>query len=445
MKNRRLVHAIAATVPSALLLYAYSTGPEPRYTGAPGDDKLACSTSGCHASSVPLNGGGGNVKVNFPGGLTYTPGVAQTLNIVITDAQARLYGFQMTARLESNLTNGQAGDFTPGAQQIVICDNNDLKRPAGCPANIPVQFIEHSNPFRTNSISVQWTPPATNVGNVHIYVAANAANGDGNNTGDHIYTADYVLTPQTAGPPTISLVQSAGAFNPAAGLASGTWLEIYGSNLADTIREWAGSDFTGARAPTSLANVSVTVNGIPGYVDYVSSGQVNVQAPEDSATGSVDIQLTKNGVKSNSMTMQKKATAPALLAPASFNIDGRQWAVAQFSDQTFVGKPGLISGVSFRPAKPGETIVFYGVGWGPVTPATPAGTIAAGSTSLATPVTFRFGSTAVTPSYAGLAPNFVGLYQFNVVVPSIAPGDVALAVDAGGTPLSQNLFITIGQ
>ena len=35
-----------AVVPSAVLLYAYATGPDPRYTGAPGDNKLACAASG---------------------------------------------------------------------------------------------------------------------------------------------------------------------------------------------------------------------------------------------------------------------------------------------------------------------------------------------------------------------------------------------------------------
>ena len=35
-----------------------------------------------------------------------------------------------------------------------------------------------------------WTPPATAVGNITIYVAGNAANGNGNEQGDHIYTAN---------------------------------------------------------------------------------------------------------------------------------------------------------------------------------------------------------------------------------------------------------------
>src|SRR5512140_1921964 len=117
IKRSKFARAIVSIALPALLLYAYSGGPDVRHTAAPGDDPLACTTSGCHTGTA-LNGGGGSVAVNFPNGLTYTPGVPQTLAIVITDARARLYGFQMTARLESDLAKGQAGDFTAGAQQF---------------------------------------------------------------------------------------------------------------------------------------------------------------------------------------------------------------------------------------------------------------------------------------------------------------------------------------
>src|SRR5689334_14661127 len=108
MLKSRTMRVIVAMTPSIVLLYAYATGPEPRHTAAPGDDKLACTTAGCHTGTA-LNGGGGNVKIDFPGGQTYTPGAAQTFNIVITDPAARVFGFQITARLESNLSSGQAG------------------------------------------------------------------------------------------------------------------------------------------------------------------------------------------------------------------------------------------------------------------------------------------------------------------------------------------------
>jgi uncharacterized protein (TIGR03437 family) len=445
--TNRLVGTIAGVALSAVLIFAYATGPDPRHTGAPGDDPLACATSGCHTGTA-LNGGGGNVVVNFQNGQTYTPGAQQTFTIVVTDSRARVYGFQMTARLESNLSNGQAGDFTAGTQQIVLCDNGSQKVSRGCPSNAPVEFIEHNSPFHTNTISVQWTAPSTNVGNIHIYVAANAANGDGNNTGDHIYTANYTLTPPVimSNPPTISAVVSASGFNSNAGLASGTWLEIYGTNLSTTSRGWATSDFNGSNAPTSLDGVSVTVDGIPAYVDYVSPGQINVQAPDDPNTGAgIQVVVTNSAGQSNGFSMQKNIIAPAVLAPSSFNTQGHQWIVALHSDQSYVGKTGLISGLTFRPAKVGETIVIYGIGFGPVTPNAPAGVIATQATSLQTQPHFRFGQTPATLVYSGLAPNFVGLYQFNVTVPNVGAGDMQLNIDVGGVTLNQNCYITVTQ
>src|SRR5579864_1049763 len=108
-RTRKVVAGLVGTL-FAALLWAHAAGPEPRHTGAPGDDQLACATAGCHVGT-PLNGGGGNVVVNFANGLTYSPGAQQTFTIVVTDPTARVYGFQMTARLESDLANGQAGDF----------------------------------------------------------------------------------------------------------------------------------------------------------------------------------------------------------------------------------------------------------------------------------------------------------------------------------------------
>jgi uncharacterized protein (TIGR03437 family) len=43
------------------------------------------------------------------------------------------------------------------------------------------------------------------------------------------------------------------------------------------------------------------------------------------------------------------------------------------------------------------------------------------------------GSTVATPSYAGLAPNFVGLYQVNVTIPDDAPiGNIPVMVNLPG-------------
>ena len=81
----------------------------------------------------------------------------------------------------------------------------DFGQNQNCPATKPLAYVEHtqngSSRIQTGSQTYEfdWTPPATAVGNITIYVAGNAANGNGNEQGDHIYTANYTLTPAAAG------------------------------------------------------------------------------------------------------------------------------------------------------------------------------------------------------------------------------------------------------
>jgi uncharacterized protein (TIGR03437 family) len=48
-------------------------------------------------------------------------------------------------------------------------------------------------------------------------------------------------------------------------------------------------------------------------------------------------------------------------------------------------------------------------------------------------------------SYDGLAPNYVGLYQFNVTLPAVPPGNAALTFTLGTTVGTQALNIAVGQ
>jgi uncharacterized protein (TIGR03437 family) len=455
MQRNKIVAAKIAVGLAALavVIYAHAAGPDPGNTAAPGESAKACSQSGCHVGTA-LNGGGGSVQVSSSAGANYTPGQSQTLTVAITDSKAHVYGFQMSAR---NSSNGQAGDFTAGAQQIVICPDDSLKTGKACPAQFPIEYIEHSRPFQSSTITVQWTAPSSDIGPVTIYVAANAANGDTFDTGDHIYTATLKLTAANGGTgaankPAISPggVISASGFNPNAGIAPGTWVEIYGTNLATTpTRNWAGSDFKNNTAPTSLDNVSVSVGGVPAFVEYISESLVDVLIPDGIPLGDgVPVVLTNANGASDPVTVHTSATAPALLTlPFLFNVNGKQYVVAQFSDlSTYVGAPGLVNGLTSRPAKPGDIIVIYGIGFGGTAPKTPAGSISTGAALAPANIpTFRFGQTQAQVQFAGMTPGTVGLCQFNIKVPNVPPGDQPLNVDVAGASLNQNLFITIGQ
>lgn len=258
-------------------------------------------------------------------------------------------------------------------------------------------------------------------------------------------------------PPTITSVDSASAYGAYAYFASGSWLEIKGTNLADpndprltaavNPGQWTLSDFTGVNAPTVLDGVSVTINGKPAAVWYLSPGQLNVQAPEDSVTGNLAINVTNCLAESPAYPFAHQPLAPGLLAPSNYTANGTQYLVATFaSDGAYVLKTsvGASFGLASRPAKPGDMIIAYGVGFGDVTPTIPPGLIAQQGNALVNPVAFSFGQTPATLSYSGLAPNFVGLYEFYIQVPAgLANGDYQIMVTQNGTALPQKMYLTV--
>ena len=244
-------------------------------------------------------------------------------------------------------------------------------------------------------------------------------------------------------PPSITSVRSLSDFGGLPSFASGSWLEVKGSNFAVNSRAWAGTDFLGGLAPTNLDGTSVTIDNVAGFVSYISPQQVNVLAPADPFTGQVQIAATNCAGTSAAVSIQKNAVAPGLLAPGSFNANGKQYLAAQLPDgRTFVGSPG------YTPAHPGDQLSTVGVGFGPVNPATPIGTAAAGATSIAGLTMSFAGATGLAPaavSYAGLAPGAIGLYQFNFTVPSVTSGDYQVLVNVGGTPTQQVVYLTVQQ
>jgi uncharacterized protein (TIGR03437 family) len=152
--------------------------------------------------------------------------------------------------------------------------------------------------------------------------------------------------------------------------------------------------------------VTVSIGGTAAFIDYISPGQVNALISSDAPTSPVEVSITNAIGTSDGFPIYVNPTQPGLLALPSFT-DGQTFALPQ----------DAISGVPSRPALVGDTLIIYGVGFGPVTGGFTAGTIVTAQNSLTTPLQIMFGSTPVTPSYAGLAPSFTGLYQFNAVVP----------------------------
>src|SRR6266849_5483079 len=155
MPARKRIGAVGALGMVTALLFAHSSGPDARYTGAPGDQPAACATSGCHSEHAlpntngPLNVAGGFVTATFSEGANYTPGKPVTITVTVFDpakTNQQANGFQMTARLENNKANGQAGSFTPGNGSTVVCSDDRPRPRVGCLTAAPIEFIEQTQP-----------------------------------------------------------------------------------------------------------------------------------------------------------------------------------------------------------------------------------------------------------------------------------------------------------
>jgi len=210
-------------------------------------------------------------------------------------------------------------------------------------------------------------------------------------------------------------VESASAFGALSAISPGTWIEIYGANLAPKTRPWTMGDFAGNAAPTSLDGVKVTINGQAAFVSYISPGQVNAQAPSGLVPGAATVTVENATGTSAPYNTTVAAIEPGLLAAPANEVNEN---ITIF----------LPDGSKAQTVKPGDTIVLYGIGFGPTTPDVSAGQIATQPDKLQGQfeVVFDAADPALTGNttssdgqvtYAGHVPGTVGLYQFNVVVP----------------------------
>lgn len=153
------------------------TTPQAGKTGAPSEG--TCANSGCHTGST----GTGNVSIAYSGGGTYKADSTYTITVTVTDATAVKFGFELTAL---DASNAKAGNIT-------LTDLTHTSLPTSGGAVAGRQYVGHKNASSFNGWSFQWTAPSSDVGNVTFYYAGNGANGNGHDTGDHIYTGSATV------------------------------------------------------------------------------------------------------------------------------------------------------------------------------------------------------------------------------------------------------------
>lgn len=158
---------------------ASASGPSPSFTNAPGESNCTA----CHVD-FPVDSGTGSVRIaGVP--RIYYPGQQIPITITTSQEDGVVYGFQLTA-IDSE--GRPAGTWT-------LNDMNQTQIVEGFVGPNLRQYVEHTfagivpTTFGSKSWTVTWNAPSSKIGRVSFHAAGNAANGNGDTSGDFIYTA----------------------------------------------------------------------------------------------------------------------------------------------------------------------------------------------------------------------------------------------------------------
>lgn len=160
---------------------ANSSQPPIARTGAPGEGTCA----GCHGNASPpptisLTQNGQPLTIYTPGGSPVT------LTLTVSHPSLTLYGFQLT------VLSAQPGQENVPNQGLSTGGNPGITLQTGADGR---RYIAHQGVSTTGTWTFEWTPPATDVGPITWYIAANAVNGNGSTSGDAPGTATITLNP----------------------------------------------------------------------------------------------------------------------------------------------------------------------------------------------------------------------------------------------------------
>jgi uncharacterized protein (TIGR03437 family) len=230
----------------------------------------------------------------------------------------------------------------------------------------------------------------------------------------------------------------------------GSWFSIYGIGLTCGVYEWNGDFPTRLGVPQLSGTVTVSVNGSSAYIWYASPTQINAQAPDDTTTGRVDVHVD---FSCGNPGVSGGADATVTLAPVSpcFILIDATHPVAEIATPNgsgaygngaydLLGPPGFLT-TPTRRVRPGETLVLYGVGFGPTTPMVLAGRPFVGAAPTIYPVTATIGGKSAPVAFSGTVE--AGLYQINVTVPDLPAGDLPLEASVDGVGTQAGIVVAV--
>ncbi len=454
--------AESGTAPAAqALAFSDASGSAFAWTAA------ATTTSGGNWLAISKTSGTGNASLQVtadPKGLK-----AGTYQGTITLTAATLAGSPVTVPVTLTVTGQPVLHVSATSLSIATTSGQD-------PA---VQVVAITN---TGGGTLNWTATAaTSTGGNWLEVRP--ASGTGNSTISILATTRTLATGIYSGTITISAAGASGSpavvqvgltVTGAAGpvianggvvggggsipavvtISPGGLATLFGSAFAPagTARAVQGSDLVNGNLPANLAGTCVDLDGKAGYLTFVSPGQINFQVPAVALDTLVNVRVVANCGAANEVRGSAAAVRSAAASPEFLywvkNADGKNPVVAVNAvTGAYVGANGLIPGLTFAPAKPGDILTIYGVSFGPTAPAFAPGAAPATTAATVNAASVKMGAVTLNAEdvlYAGVSPGIAGLYQLNIRVPAnLADGDQAVTLTLGSFQTPSLGFVTV--
>jgi uncharacterized protein (TIGR03437 family) len=216
---------------------------------------------------------------------------------------------------------------------------------------------------------------------------------------------------------------------------------LFGTGIGPAVP--ASMTVVGGYASLTLGNVSVSIDGQPAAMIYVSANQITVQVPYEVTIGvGKVVAVTNNGVGESYLPNITTVAA----APGLFLTSGVVGQCAALRYAASNGAESVNSSTSL--ALVGDVIVFYLTGEGiyDLTDVPPDGFIAQTAVAMSPPPSVIIGGVAATVQYAGTVPGgLLGLFQMNVVVPAgSTTGNsvpVSITIGAGITQVGATIAV----
>ena len=229
-------------------------------------------------------------------------------------------------------------------------------------------------------------------------------------------------------------------------------VSVFGQNFAPagTFRPVAGSDLVNGLLPANLMGVCVSFGSQMAPLFLVTPGQLNIQVPQLPAAQNVQVQVitgcgTVQQVTSNAITVAIQPAAPEFFYSSTSAGGNNPVAAVDGVTGGGVGDPARL-GAGFALAYPGEIVELFATGLGLSNPALSPGQLPPGAAPV-NGISLALDGVALPASaiqYAGVAPLNAGLYQVNVVIPGVTPGDHAITLSVNGVTSPAGSYLSIG-